>query len=130
MFGSARRYKKVVAIVLMLLHVTGGRVHALTDACDRTRVFVGPSLSFRAIVKAARQETWGWPPNQGSLGQAHPSHSAEELEAVRSSRVAPVAVVSNPPVLVLAAAPRRAPAHAVLASPGDVRPAPYLHSQK
>jgi hypothetical protein len=96
--NMAGRYQKAIAVALLTLNVSGARVVAVSGACEHSRVFFGPALSVRALVKVVTHQQWKQSaPN--SLGEANVRYSAKDLEFIQRNRViAPVAVL--PPVSI------------------------------
>ena len=98
------RYQKVIAVALLVLNVSGARVIAVSDACERSRVFFSPTLSFKAIARLVTRQDWRQPAPH-SLGARTDRYSARDLESVqRNSVTVPVAIL--PPVSITLGAER------------------------
>ena len=133
MIALARRYRKALTVSLLMVSLSGGRVYALTDACQQTRVFFGPSLAFKMVARsvgfAAERSPWKRPAPR-SFGASRNRFSADDVAAVRfSSALAPVAIVPGA-VITLAALPRCAPAQTLVPRTCDAGPTPPLHTRK
>ncbi|MBI3551162.1 MAG: hypothetical protein HY077_01485 [Elusimicrobia bacterium] len=93
-----RAHQRLVAIVLLALHVGGARAIAVTDACERSRVFYGPSMSFRAVTKTVSVWASGkkWERRAPrSLGARGSRFTTLDLEWVRTPvRTAPIVLLS------------------------------------
>lgn len=125
-----QRWKKAISLTLLAFNMSGTRVFAVADAGAKSRVFFGPSLSAKALIKAATNQRWG-KKDGCSLG-IHKSHkSSQNIEGVRNGQlVCPgvVKTVARLPVLSERARSR-------LFSwklPSDMSPVqpPHLHSKK
>ena len=92
--GSMRRYRKLFALLLLVLNTSGARVVSVTDVCQNSRVYFSPARSLRAVVKLvtgqkSRQRT------PRAFGAAKNRYSSLEIERFhRDERPAPVALLS------------------------------------
>ncbi|MBI5211199.1 MAG: hypothetical protein HY927_14600 [Elusimicrobia bacterium] len=86
-----RRYRKGIAVALLLLNFSGARVVTVSAACERSRSYFGPARGFKAIVKKALHQQRR-DRAQRSLG-ASKRRSSRDIEATtRSNAPAPVVV--------------------------------------
>jgi hypothetical protein len=93
-----RRWKKTIAVALLALNFSGVRVVDVSAACDSSRVFFGPALSFRALTKTVLHQQWSQP-SPNSLGSHTLRYSGRDMELLqRNSRIAAVAIL--PPVTI------------------------------
>ena len=92
------RYQKGIAVALLILNLSGARVIAVSDACERSRAFFSPALSFKAIAKAVTRQQWKQS-SPHSLGARAGRYSSRDLEFVQRNGVAdPIAIL--PPVII------------------------------
>jgi hypothetical protein len=133
MIKAVRRCQRVFALSLLALNLSGGRVYATSDACDRTHVYYGPSLAFKMMAKtvgcAAARAPWSRKKDPRSLGERLKRLRASDLAAVRAARLSMVAVLP-PSTVTLAALPRRAPPHTLVPLSSELGTAPPLHTRK
>jgi hypothetical protein len=91
----ARRYRRAVGLAMVLLHLSGARVIAVSEACEHDRVFFTAGLSFKALAKSALHQQWKQAAPT-ALGESVPRYSAKDIElAQRNPRV--LAVIVRPP---------------------------------
>ena len=132
MLKTVRRCQRVFALSLLALNLSGGRVHAASDAFDRTRVYFGPSLAFKMVAKsvgcAAAHKPWTKRAPR-SLGERRRMIRSSDLAALRSGGLSMVAVLP-PSTLTLAALPRRAPPQTLVPLSSELGTAPPLHTRK
>lgn len=133
MIKAVRRCQRVFALSLLALNLSGGRVYATSDACDRTHVYYGPSLAFKMVAKsvgcAAARSPWSRKKNPRSLGERLKKFRASDVAALRSGTVSMIAVMPHSTV-TLAALPRRAPPHTLVPLSSELGTAPPLHTRK
>lgn len=132
MIKAVRAYRRALALSLLVLNLSGGRVYASSDACDHTRVFYGPSLAFKMVAKslgcAAAKAPWKRSPPR-SLGERGKHLCACDLAALRGgSSTRPVALVPGS-VITLAALPRRAPPQTSVPLSSELGTVPPLHTR-
>ncbi|MCX5788886.1 MAG: hypothetical protein NTX64_10340 [Elusimicrobia bacterium] len=87
-----RRGRKVVAVLVLLLDFTGARMVTVSEACEPSRVFFGPTLGFKAIAKLVTKQTWKTPAPR-SFGARANRVSAVDVQLLRGEDrpvVAPV----------------------------------------
>ena len=101
---TASRCQKTIAVALLLLNVSGARVIAVSDACQRSRAYFGPTLGFKAIARLVTRQEWRRHAPR-ALGARANRYSSRDLETIqRSNVVVPVAIL--PPVDITLSAPR------------------------
>jgi hypothetical protein len=126
----ARRLKKVIALALLLLDLTGTRMVAVSNACEQSGVFYGPALSFRAIAKVVTGQSWKQQAPR-SFGAQSTRYSARDLEFIqRDDR--PATVVILPPINITLGTERsrNRPLYVwKLSSDASPTKPPHLHSK-
>jgi hypothetical protein len=128
--GLIVRYKKAIAVALLLLDFTGARVVAVSDACEHNRVFFGPALSFRAIAKTVTHQDWQQP-SPRSFGERANHFSGQDMDVVRrESRVASVVILPSINIALGTERSRNRPLY-VWKLPSDLHPVQprHLHSK-
>jgi hypothetical protein len=117
------RCQKTIAVALLLLNVSGARVIAVSDACQHSRSYFGPTVGFKAIARLVTGQGWRRSAPR-SLGAQANRHSSRDLKTIqRSNVVVPVAIL--PPVDITLVA-QRSPSRPSYAwrLPRDNSPAP------
>lgn len=105
--GSMRRYRKLFALLLLVLNTSGARVVSVTDVCQNSRVYFSPTRSLRAVVKLVtgqknRQRT------PRAFGAAKNRYSSLEIERFhRDERPATVALQTPVSIMLPAASSSR-----------------------
>ena len=123
--------RKVIAVSLLALNVSGARVVAVSDACEHNRTFFGPTLSFKALARTVTHQQWRQPAPH-SLGERGVRYSSRDIEVVqRQSQILPIAIL--PPINITLGTERSKNRLAYAwKSPGELSPVqpPQLHSRK
>jgi hypothetical protein len=95
-----RRFRKGLVLALLALNVSGVRAVTVSGLCETSRVVFHPGLSFKAIAKTVTHQEWKQRVPD-SLGARTKQYSARDLDFLRGdSRLAPIAVVSQPAVVL------------------------------
>lgn len=133
MIRAVRKCRRTLSLSLLVLMMSGVRAHATNDACERSHVFYGPSLSFKMVAKsvglAAARTPWRKKAPR-SLGERLKKMSSSDLAALRTGgSITPVAVLPAATVL-LAALPRRAAPQTLVPLSSELGTAPPLHTRK
>lgn len=127
----SRRFQRSVAALMIVLNFSGARVIVSANACEQTKVFFGPSRSFRAIAKKVTRKEWR-KPGQRTLGQKKGRFQSHELNSLRTdTRISPVEGFVPQSVSLEFKSVKASPLYAwKLAS--DISPVqpPHLHSKK
>ena len=112
-----RRGRKVVAVLVLLLDFTGARMVTVSESCEPSRVFFGPTLGFKAIAKLVTKQTWKTPMPR-SFGARANRVSAVDVQLLRGedrpvvapalspTNVAPAIERSPGPIVYMWRAPR------------------------
>jgi hypothetical protein len=127
---TLRLWQKAIAVTLLLLDLTGARVVAVSNACEGSRTFFGPALSFRAIAKVVTGQDWRQKAPH-SFGVETTRYSARDLEFVqRDDRPAPVNILPPINITLSTERSRNRPLY-FWKLPSDLDPArsPQLHSK-
>jgi hypothetical protein len=119
------RTRRALAITLAVMNLGSLRAVAVHDTCEHCRSFFAPSLTFKAIAKAATGQQWT-PSAPKALGERCIHFDMHDLESNnRGRRVIAVAAASAMSTMIDIKAPRAGPLGRKL--PTDESPVQHPH---
>jgi hypothetical protein len=132
MMRLTRRHSRLVALLLLAVHLPGSRVHARTDACGHTKVFHGPARPFKALARAVTAKVTHVKFEKKaprSFGASRNRTSSCELAGLRGAPKLSAVTILPDTCVTLAAAPLLAHPESLRPLPCDLSPSPPLHTR-